>query len=141
MFMSYVLARAIRRGRSAYYTTMLQLNHDIKRGFRDQDAQDRLEWLLTSDFLGLDEMGKEQFRAVEQGSFIKTEIERILKQRFDESKPVLMATNLSATALAKAYGGTIASIIGGKYQQVVMEPGDIRKSLAAKMSDDMGYSE
>ncbi len=140
MFMSYILARAIRRGRTAYYTTMLQLNHDIKRGFRDHEAQERLEWLLTSDFLALDEMGKEQFKAMDTPSFIKSEIERILKQRFDESKPVLLATNLSASALGKAYGDTIVSIVGGKYQQVVMEPGDIRRSLAAKMVDDMGYS-
>jgi DNA replication protein DnaC len=139
MFMSFVLTQAIRRGRSAYYTSMLQLDHDIKRGFRDQDAQRRLEWLLTSDFLGLDEMGKEQFKSIDQPNFIKTQIERILKQRFDESKPVLLATNLSASALGKTYGDTIASIINGKYQSVAMEPGDIRRRLAAKMAKDMGY--
>lgn len=139
MFMSMILGRAIRRGRSAYYTTMLQLDHDIKRGFRDHDAQQRLEWLLTSDFLGLDEMGKEQFKSLDQPNFIKTQIERILKQRFDESKPVLLATNLSGAALGKTYGDTIMSIISGKYQQVVMEPGDIRKRLAEKMTEDMGY--
>lgn len=141
MFMSYVLTRAIRRGKTAYYTTMLQLDHDIKRGFRDTDVQQRLEWMLTSDFLGLDEMGKEQFKAVDQPNFIKTQIERILKQRFDASKPVLLATNLSATALGKTYGDTILSIIGGKYQQVIMEPGDVRKRLAERMAADMGYDE
>ena len=139
MFMSYVLSRAILRGRSAYYTTMLQLDHDIKQGFRDQEAQKRLEWMLTSDFLGLDEMGKEQLRATDQPSFIRSQIERILKHRFDESKPVILATNLSATALGTTYGDTILSIITGKYQTVVMEPGDIRKLLADRMAEDMGY--
>lgn len=139
MFMSYVLTHAIHSGRSTYYTTMLQLDHDIKRGFRDLEAQQRLEWMLTSDFLGLDEMGKEQFKSTDQPNFIKTQIERILKQRFDASKPVLLATNLNTTSLGKIYGDTILSIIGGKYQQVIMEPGDIRKRLAKKMTDDMGY--
>ncbi len=142
MFMSFILARAIRRGKSAYYTTMLQLDHDIKRGFNDPSVQERLDWMLTSDFLGLDEMGKEQFKAINQSSnFMKAQIERILKQRFDESKPVLMATNLSTTALGKAYGDTVLSIINGKYQQVIMEPGDIRKRLAERMAADMGFDE
>lgn len=138
MFISYVLTSAMRRGRSAYYTTMLQLNHDIKRGFGDQEAQDRLEWLMTSDFLAVDEMGKEQFKDG-QNTFIKTEMERILKQRFDDSKPVLIGTNLSNRGLEAAYGATVASIVRGKYQQVIMEPGDLRGRLADKMAGDMGY--
>jgi len=141
MFMSYVLCTAIRKGKSAYYTTMLQLDHDIKRGFNDSKVQQRLEWMLTSDFLGLDEMGKEQFKAIDQPNFIKTQIERILKQRFDESKPVLLATNLSATALGRTYGDTIRSIINGKYQQVMMEPGDVRSRLGERMVSDMGYDD
>lgn len=141
MFMSYVLTCAIRRGRSAYYTTMLNLDHDFKRGFEDPEARERLEFMLSSDFLGLDEMGKEQFKAIDKPNFIKTQIERILKQRFDESKPVLLATNLSKSALAATYGDTIMSIIKGKYQPVAMEPGDIRAKLAKRMADDMGYGE
>ncbi|MGW8178189.1 MAG: ATP-binding protein [bacterium] len=141
MFMSFVLSCAIRRGRSVYYTTMLQLDHHIKQGFRDHEAQQRLEWMLTSDFLGLDEMGKEQLKASDQPSFIRSQVERILKHRFDESKPVILATNLSATALGNSYGNTIKSIITGKHQTVVMEPGDIREMLADRMADDMGYGE
>lgn len=138
-FMSYVLVNAIKRGKSAYYTTMLQLDHDIKAGFNNYLAQQRFEWMMTSDFLGLDEMGKEQFRGIDKPSYIKAQIERILKQRFDESKPVILATNLNKTSMAKAYGDSLASVIDGKYQQVVMEPGDFRKTLSDKMARDMGY--
>lgn len=139
MFMSYVLTTAIRRGRTAYYTTMLKLDHDLKAGFENPAARERLDFMLTSDFLGLDEMGKEQLKALEKPTWFKTQVERILKQRFDESKPVLLATNLGRSALGQAYGATIESIINGKYQFVTMEPGDIRARLAKKMAADMGY--
>jgi DNA replication protein DnaC len=139
MFISYILASAIHSGKTAYYTTMLQLDHDIKAGFGDKEAASRLDWMLTSDFLALDEMGKEQFRALGENTFTKTQVERILKQRFDESKPVLIATNLSMLGLGKAYGDTILSMVRGKMQNVKMEAGDVRISLSSKMRTDMGF--
>jgi predicted AAA+ superfamily ATPase len=141
MFMSYILANAIRKGKSAYYTTLLQLDHDLKRGFDEHEAKQRLEMMLTSDFLGLDEMTKEQFRALDKPTWMKTQVERILKQRFDESRPVIMATNASPGALSDIYGPTISSIIAGKYRTVVMEPGDVRAMLGAKMDKDMGWDD
>lgn len=139
-FISYVLLRAIRRGKSAYYTTMLQLDHDIKVGFHDFEAQRRLEWMMTSDFFGLDEMGKEQFRAPTDQNFIKTQVEMILKKRFDECKPTILGTNLDGSKFAEMYGASVNSMVVGKYRFVYMEPGDIRKSkLAEKMTEEMGY--
>lgn len=140
MFISYVLTQAIRSGRSAYYTTMLKLDHDIKAGFDDRAARERLEWMLTSDFLAIDEMGKEQFKALGTNTFTKTQVERILKQRFDESKPVLMATNLGMLGLGKAYGDTILSMVRGKMQNVKMEAGDVRIMNSKRMRDDMGFN-
>lgn len=139
MFMSYVLANAIRRGRSAYYTTLLNLDHDLKSGFDDPERRQRLELMLTSDFLGLDEMTKEAFRSLDKPTWIKTQIERILKHRFDENKPVLMATNASGAQLKEVYGPTIASIVAGKYQVAMMEPGDVRAVVGRRAVKDMGY--
>ena len=139
MFMSFVLTRAIRRGKSVYYTTLLQLDHDIKKGFDDREASVRLDLMLTSDFLGFDEMGKESMDATGKPKFIRGQVERILKQRFDDSKPVLLATNLSESHLTQTYGGTIMSIIKGKYKKVEMEPGDIRGKFKDKMSREMGF--
>ncbi len=138
-FMSYVLMAAIRAGRSAYYTTLPQLDHDIKRGFNDPTVEKRLAWLLTSDFLALDEMGKEHHRRGRESTYTDTQVERILKQRCDDSLPALLATNMDHEALLAAYGPTVGSIIGGKFQAVVMKPGDYRNTMAAKMTDDMGY--
>lgn len=137
-FMSYVLMQAIRQGRTAYYTTLPQLDYDIKRGFSDETARARLDWMLTSDFVAIDEVGKELFKG-EGGTWIKTQLERILKKRFDESQPVLLATNMDYPTVEKTYGPTMASIFTGKYQQVTMLPGDYRENLRKKMAKDMGY--
>ena len=137
-FMSYVLMAAIRAGRTAYYTTLPQLDHDIKRGFNDAAIEKRLAWLLTSDFLALDEMGKEHRRGRE-ATYTDTQVERILKQRCDDSLPALLSTNMDHEALLEAYGPTVGSIIGGKFQAVVMQPGDYRNKMSAQMVDDMEY--
>jgi len=136
-FMSYVLMEAIKKGRTAFYTTAPQLDYDIKRAFNDPVAQDRIRWLLTSDFLAIDEMGKEKFK--KDTTYTDTQVERILKQRCDDSMPVLMATNMDYNMLLSAYGPTIGSIISGKFQTVTMEPGDHRAKLASQMETDMGY--
>lgn len=141
MFISYVLSNAIRRGRSAYYTTLLGLDHDLKRGFDDPEARERLDLMLTSDFLGLDEMTKEVFKSIDKPTWLRTQVERILKQRFDENRPVLMATNASGAQVHEVYGTTIASLIEGKYQTLFMEPGDVRRSLGKRMGSDMGWDE
>lgn len=141
MFISYVLANAIRRGRSVYYTTLLGLDHDIKRGFDDPAARERLEYMLTSDFLALDEMTKEVFKSIDKPTWLRTQVERILKQRFDENKPVLMATNASGAQIQEVYGSTIASLIEGKYQTLFMEPGDVRRTLGKRLSADMGWDD
>jgi len=141
MFISYVLANAIRRGRSAYYTTLVGLDHDLKRGFDEPEARERLEYMLTSDFLGLDEMTKEVFKSIDKPTWLRTQVERILKQRFDENRPVLMATNASGTQIAEVYGTTIASLIEGKYKTLFMEPGDVRRTLGKRMTSEMGWDD
>lgn len=135
MFTTLVLRRVLRLGLSAYYTTMLGLDHNIKRGFDDKAVRERLDWYLTSDFLAIDELAKEQFKAGD--SFARTQVERILKTRFEEEKPTLLATNASMEELEGVYGATLTSILDGKYTVVAMEPGDFRAKMKAKMRKDM----
>lgn len=138
MFTSFVLMEAIRRNRTAYYTTLPQLDYDLKRGFNDHTARERLDYMLSSDFIAVDEVGKEHFKG-EQGGWLKTQLERILKARFDESMPVLLATNMGLPQLEEIYGPTLASIFNGKYQHVEMENGDFRDKLRKKMHSEMKY--
>lgn len=138
-FLSYIGANAIRKGRTSYYSTVPELDHDLKKGFDDTHAKFRLEVMLTSDFLLLDEMNKETFKDIEKPTWFKTQLERILKKRFDENKPVLMATNATPSQLIATYGPTFASMLSGKYRVVVMTPGDIRPMLSKKMLKEMDY--
>lgn len=138
MFISYLLTQAIKNGLTAYYTTLAQLDIDIKRGFRDRDADNRLRFMLESDFIGIDEVGKESFKA---DSFLATRLEHLLKQRYDDEEPVLLGSNVAHDDLIKMYGSTIESMIDGKYQVVGLEPGDCRRAQKKKMKRDMGYGD
>lgn len=137
MFISYVMMCAIRVGWTAYYTPMPELDRDIKRGFKSHELEERLQWLLTSDFLAIDEMGKE--RSKQDPSWMDSQVERILKMRFDDNMPTLLATNMEIDEMMIAYGPTVGSIISGHYMPVHMEPGDFRKKMHSKMQKDMGY--
>jgi DNA replication protein DnaC len=140
-FLSYVLMRAIRKGYSTYYTTLLTLAHNMKRGWKDPKIEQRLEWLFTSDFLAIDEIGKGRHKGLkkDEATFMDTEIERILKDRFDNSRPVLIASNMQFIELLEVYGPTVESMLMSKFKVAQLEDGDCRKQLAAEMKNKMGY--
>ena len=135
-FIAYVLTQMLKRGVSAYYTTIATLDKDIKRTFRDKDAERRLDIALNANFLALDELGKEHFKT---DSFLNTQLESILKTRHDDGDPTLLATNLDINAFGDAYGPSVQSMIDGRYTIVFLETGDFRKALAGKMRKDMGF--
>ncbi len=138
MFLSHILMRAINAGFTAYYTSMPELDHHVKRGFNDREAAKRLDQMLTVDFLAIDELGKERFKGGD--NFMRLQLERILKQRFDNSAPVLIATNMSVKDFEEEYGKTFISVLNGKYRQVAMMPGDFRSQVRAKMNKRMGWN-
>lgn len=137
IMMSFVLGAAIRAGFTVYYTTLPRLDHDIKRGFDDRTVAERLRWMMTSDFMAIDELGKEQFRAG-GGDWIRSQVERILKERFDDSLPTLVASNASRDTIESIYGASVASILDGKFLTVSLEPGDYRREIRKRMSAEMG---
>jgi len=136
-FISYILMAAIKKGRTVYFTTMPDLDYNIKRGFKSGVTEERLRWMLTSDFLAIDELGKERVKS--DNKYMDAQVERVLKRRLDDSHPMLLATNMDADSLDNAYGPTVASMLTGKFQTVMMEPGDFRGSLRKRMVKDMGY--
>lgn len=136
MFISYVLTQAIKRGFTAYYTTLTQLDADIKRGFRDRDADLRLQTMLDSDFVAIDEVGKERYKP---DSFTTSQFESYLKRRYDDAEPVLLGSNTAHDDLCKMYGATIESMIEGRYQVVSLEPGDCRRAHKSQMKRAMRF--
>jgi hypothetical protein len=136
MFISYVLTQMIWRGYTVYYTTMSQLALDLGRGFHDHEFAREHEELLRSDFLAIDELGKEHDRS----EFLQKRLEHILKSRYDDHEPTLLGTNLGYGDFCEQYHSTVKSMIDGKYQKTVLESGDFRKTTAAKMRKRMGFA-
>lgn len=136
MFINFILTQAIKRGRSAYYTTLAQLDADIKRGFRDKAADDRLTEMLEADIVAIDELGKEHYRS---DSWLLTQLEQLLKRRYDDNAPVLLASNLAFADIVNMYGPSIESMLEGRYAKIMLEAGDFRRSESAKMRKDMAY--
>ena len=144
MFLSYILMHIIKNTRaSAYYTTALQLDHDLKLGFKDVTSQHRLERYMTSHFVVIDEVGKETFRKGD--SFNRREFEYWLRAREERSYPTFLASNLELKAIRRSvedggYGETIGSLIEGNMLEVTMEPGDMRKMKGANLRKKMGFA-
>lgn len=134
-FVSFVLTQMLRRGCSVYYTTLSGLDKSIKQGFDDKQAARRLDRLLDSDFLAIDELGKEYHRS---DSFLNARLEMLLKQRCDDGDPTLLASNMDYAALCTMYGGSIGSILDGKYVKLAMAEGDSRKLQSARISKELG---
>jgi DNA replication protein DnaC len=139
MFLNFILTQMIKRGCTAYYTSVPQLAVDLQKGFKDNHSEKRLNEMLQSDFLAIDELGKERKR--EDTSYVRERLELLLKNRYDGGDPVLCASNLNLTALEDLYGSSVASIWEGKYQLVMLEHGDYRKSVTSKMQKAMGFEE
>jgi len=131
-FLSYILGCAISYKCSAYYTTILDLDYNLKSGMNDPSVRKRLEQMLSSDFLAIDEIQKEQYK--DGDSWIRTQLERILKNRHDNSLPTLLASN---KILDDEYGATITSLLSGKYEEIILEPIDHRPRLKKVMRKNM----
>jgi len=137
MFLCYVLVQAIEQGFTAYYTSMPKFDWQVKRSFDSPEDAERLNYMLTSDFVVIDELAKERTKAGD--NYMRLSLERVLKERFDNSLPTLVAANANMKTLEALYGSTLTSIFVGKYRIITMEPGDFREQLRGRMNKDMGY--
>jgi DNA replication protein DnaC len=133
MFSSYIATQFLRRGTSVYYTTLVGLNEDFKKGFSDPGFSARLETALEAEFLILDELGKE----LRADGHLGVRLEQILKQRYDDARPTVLATNLSWGELIKRYGTSIESMLEGRYVKVPLASGDYRKITKHKLRKDL----
>ena len=136
MFMSFVLTQMIKRGATVYYTNLAQLDVDLKRGFKDGAFERRLLDMLESDFVAIDEIGKEQAK---EDSYLRSRFELLMKTRYDNGDPMLCATNLDMEKITEMYGSTIESMFEGRYELVMLRSGDFRRSATKRMRKDMGF--
>jgi len=134
---AYILEHVIKKGRTVYYTTAVDLDRNFKRGFENKDLLKRINFMLSSDLIFLDEMGKESVS--NKKTWINGEIGRFLKQRYDNGKPTILATNLGFNSFYNLYGSTVKSMISGRYRSVIFPTFDYRTIDNSKMVEDMEY--
>lgn len=135
-FISFVLTQMIRRGCSVYYTTLPQLDVDLKRGFHDSKADRQLQQMMDRDFVAIDELGKENYKA---DGWLNARLELFMKTRYDDGDPMIQASNLDFETLKNMYGPTVGSMWEGRFHVAHLESGDFRRSAAARMRKDMGF--
>jgi DNA replication protein DnaC len=92
--------------------------------------------MMRSDFLAVDELGKEHYKT---DSYLMVQLESILKDRYDNGQPTLLASNLEYEVLSDLYGPTISSMLEGRFTQVRLEGGDYRLKTARRMARDMDF--
>jgi hypothetical protein len=110
----------------------------MQQGFSDRAIAERMEEMLWSDFFGLDELGGEQVKA--GSTWVKMQVERVLKFRLDNRLPTVVATNSSTRKILNCYGPSVSSVLNGNsYQRVLFENGDCRKEGREKMRSEIGY--
>jgi DNA replication protein DnaC len=134
-FICFVATQMLRRGCSVYYTTLPQLDADLKRSFDDRVWNDRLRSALDADFLAVDEVGKEHIKI---DGYARSHFEMVLKTRYDDGDPVLIGTNLDLATLYDVYGSSLSSVWDGKYLKVPLMPGDHRALVVSRMNRDLG---
>ena len=135
MFLCYILKVALQKGYSAYYTTASELDNQLKWAMDDPSRKSGIEVVVMQDFLVLDELAKEQYKAGD--SWIRTQIERVIKGRYDAGLPTLIGSNANCHQLGKAYGASLASLFHGNFKQVIFDPGDHRKKQREKLDKDL----
>lgn len=133
-FASYIATQFLRRGTSVYYTRVPKLNEDFKRGFKDDNFAVRLNDALEAELLVLDELGKE----LTADGYLGVRLEEILKERYDNSQPTIITTNLNWTELKKRYGASVESMLEGRYTKVALTAGDFRLKTKKNMKEELG---
>lgn len=138
-FASYVLTEAIKKGRTTYYTTMPQLGYDIKLGFDDRTARSRLMFYWSSDFVMIDDLGKESYRKADNKSFLRSEIERLVRQRRDEAMPMIMTSDMGRGAFLKNYHDLMTPSMLSRMKIVMLKSTNKLPTSTEAMEKQMGY--
>lgn len=131
-FSSYVMQQALRARYEGFCTTSLRLEHTYRGARGERQTWARLDSLVMSDFLMLDELGKEAMMPSGE-SWGRAHIERILKDRADEKLPTIVVSNMSREDLERLYGRSVDSLLGGKFLIVTLMPGDFRPEVNKRM--------
>lgn len=134
-----VLKTMMARGYSGYWTTFMDLIEGKKSGFDDPEAK---EWFVrqirNSDFLLIDDPGKEQTSGERQINFQTSLLDEVVRHRNGMQLPTIITANYSAETFEQRYGKSISSLLSEGAIQIRFDGQDYRKAyddLNTKISD------
>ena len=112
----YVLEQAILKGYTAFFCTVEQ----YKRALFDKD-NDYIYNVNESDFTLIDDYGRE---FSDTKGFIDSQVDEMLRFRYDRNKPTLITSNISARDIENL---RIKSILSDAYLKIPFDCADYRK--------------
>lgn len=112
----YVLEQALQYGYSAFFCTVEQ----YKRALFDKD-NDYIYCVNESDFTLIDDYGRE---FSDTKGFIDSQVDEMLRYRYDRNKPTLITSNISARDIENL---RIKSILSDAYIKLPFDCADYRK--------------
>ena len=98
----------------------------------EEEYRDKLNKIISADFLVIDEVGKETFA---KNQFNIIVLEELLRQRETLGKPTVICTNLPLNGdggLFSQYGNSIKSLVEGNYVPIEFNSDDHRRSITKK---------
>jgi DNA replication protein DnaC len=138
--LAYVVGRLVRRGRTAYYTTVADLAAAFTRSFDDAPFRVALEQALSSELLAIDDMTRESLMGIEKSAWFRSQITRIVKMRSDNQLVTLIATDCETEELSSVYGPSVGTALRLKCQQVPLSSIDLDAAIS-NMASKMGYNQ
>jgi len=130
MIGSLVLKIMMSRGYSGYMTTFIDLIEGKKAGFDDAEAK---EWFVrqvrNSDFLLIDDPGKEQTSGERQIGFQTSLLDEVVRYRSGMQLPTIITANYSTDVFRQRYGESISSLLAEGQVPVAFYGQDYRKEF------------
>lgn len=129
---SLIVKEAYRKRYTSFRITLKSfIDMHFKRD-KDELIAEKLSEIINSEFLVIDEVGKETF---DKSQFNIAVFEELLRERDTQGKPTIICTNLPLEergGLYEQYGKSIQSLIDGNFLKVKFEGEDNRHDVTRK---------
>lgn len=107
--------------KSVYYITAPKIQELFQKNKEWQNGYTWKEYLKSIKILFIDDLGLE-YRGANTG-FIETELENLIRHRYNYNRITYIASNADTTTLAKTYGKSFAEFIESEYVVFDIEKG------------------
>ena len=120
---------ALKMGFTGYFTDLGKCMELITDGWHDDEAKaDFTKRILNSDFLVIDDVGKEY---KSRTGFLEAHFDRIFRERANNLLPTILTSNLAPTDIATDYGKRLFSILNEHLLVVETNMSDYRRKVIA----------